>query len=225
MNIIGKNIKKLRLVKKMSQSAFAKHFGLSRASIGSYEEGRAEPKLDTLFNIASEFNLSLDALVSRELTTNEALGIRIDLLENSGLSRKGPRSEYRQDVALYDQSSVLRLKGTGLSEPASYLRLPNPGSNQRIAWALSGFEMIDKKSNLQQGDVLIFEETPKKAIGKKSLVLILNDQDAPVFGRIANESLSELQFDNPNTPNLPIDSKNNKLYWALHAVYSSSLVL
>ena len=71
MSYFGKNIKKIRSVKKMSQSVFAEQFNLTRASIGAYEEGRAEAKIDTVINIAKYFGISLDSLLTKELTINE----------------------------------------------------------------------------------------------------------------------------------------------------------
>jgi len=71
MSIIGKNIRKIRGVKGMNQTQFAELFKLSRASIGAYEEGRAEPKISTLMEIANYFSISLDKLLKKELTVNE----------------------------------------------------------------------------------------------------------------------------------------------------------
>ena len=74
MSYIGKNIKKLRSVKGLSQAKFAEIFDIKRASIGAYEEGRAEPKTDTIIKIANYFNLTLDDLLVRELTVNQLSG-------------------------------------------------------------------------------------------------------------------------------------------------------
>ena len=71
MSFIGKNIKKIRTVKKINQVDFAELFGLARASVGSYEEGRAEPKVDTIIAIANHFGISIDLLLKKELTVNE----------------------------------------------------------------------------------------------------------------------------------------------------------
>lgn len=73
MSKIGKNIKKIRGVKKLSQSVFAEVFGLSRTTVGAYEEGRAEPKIDTILQIAKYFGVSVDALLTKEMTINEVL--------------------------------------------------------------------------------------------------------------------------------------------------------
>ena len=76
MSYFGRNIKKIRSAKNISQTAFAEMFGLTRASIGAYEEGRAEAKLDTIIEIADYFNLSLEQLLKKELTINDIYRIR-----------------------------------------------------------------------------------------------------------------------------------------------------
>ena len=74
MQAINKNIKKLRSLKGLSQSDFAKLFDLSRANIGSYEEGRAQPKIDAVTRIANYFSISLDDFVNKELSVNDLSG-------------------------------------------------------------------------------------------------------------------------------------------------------
>lgn len=82
MSNIGKNIKKIRTIKKLSQASFAEIFSLARPSVGAYEEGRAEPKIDTVIQIARYFGLSVDILLTRDLTINELL--RFDSLRAMG---------------------------------------------------------------------------------------------------------------------------------------------
>jgi len=71
MSSIGKNIKKIRGVKGLNQSDFADLFDLKRASIGAYEEGRAEPKLGTIMEIANYFGISVDELLKKDLSVND----------------------------------------------------------------------------------------------------------------------------------------------------------
>ena len=77
MSYIGKNIRKIRHVKKLTQTAFAELFDIKRASIGAYEEGRAEPKVDTISSIANYFSISLDKFINKELTVNDLYGFDI----------------------------------------------------------------------------------------------------------------------------------------------------
>ncbi len=71
MSYLAINLKKLRKAKRLNQTEFAKIFGLTRATVGAYEEGRAEPKLDKLIEIANYFGLSLDQLIAKKLSINE----------------------------------------------------------------------------------------------------------------------------------------------------------
>jgi len=75
MSRFGKNIKKIRGLKQMTQSAFADLFDLSRTAVGAYEEGRAEPKLDTAVSIAKYFGISLDHLLCHDLSINHFHGL------------------------------------------------------------------------------------------------------------------------------------------------------
>ena len=84
MSLIGKNIKKIRTVKKLSQARFAELFSISRASIGSYEEERAEPKIDNIIEIANYFSIDLNLILKKELTVNEISGF--ELTDNKMLS-------------------------------------------------------------------------------------------------------------------------------------------
>ncbi len=67
--------------KKLTQTEFAELFDLKRTAVGSYEEGRAEPKIDTLIKISDYFKLSLDSLLRKELSINEIFRFREDLLQ------------------------------------------------------------------------------------------------------------------------------------------------
>lgn len=77
MFIIGNNIKKIRTVKKLNQSEFGKLFALSRASIGSYEEGRADPKIEKIIEIAKYFSIELNSFLKKELSVNEISGFKL----------------------------------------------------------------------------------------------------------------------------------------------------
>ena len=80
MSYFGKNIRKIRITKKLTQTEFAELFDLKRTAVGSYEEGRAEAKIATVIKIADYFKLSLDQLLRKELTINEIFHFKNDLL-------------------------------------------------------------------------------------------------------------------------------------------------
>lgn len=98
---IGENIKKIRQAKKISQADFAKLFNLARPSVGAYEEGRSEPKIETIIQIAEYFKISIDVLLTRQLTVSEIysfdqLNKKLDKVHQN----KSSRSKTAKDVAL-----------------------------------------------------------------------------------------------------------------------------
>ncbi|TZF92788.1 helix-turn-helix transcriptional regulator [Chryseobacterium panacisoli] len=71
MSFFGSNIKTIRQIKGLSQKAFADLFDLNRGVISSYEEGRAEPKIETILKVANHFNLDLDKFLTETLQPNQ----------------------------------------------------------------------------------------------------------------------------------------------------------
>lgn len=68
MTLIPNNIKFLRKKNGFTQETFAQALGINRPSVGAYEEGRADPRLTTLARMAELFNVSVDELISEDLT-------------------------------------------------------------------------------------------------------------------------------------------------------------
>lgn len=75
MSFFGTNIKKIRQVKGLSQKAFADLLDLNRGVISSYEEERAEPKIETILKVASHFSVDLDKLLTETLETDQLLNV------------------------------------------------------------------------------------------------------------------------------------------------------
>ncbi|MGV8139431.1 MAG: XRE family transcriptional regulator [Mangrovibacterium sp.] len=61
---IANNIRYLRKLNKLTQGDLADQLEMKRSLIGSYEEGRAVPKIVVLKQLATLFDLSIDQLVS-----------------------------------------------------------------------------------------------------------------------------------------------------------------
>src|SRR5699024_7497288 len=65
MNIIGKNIKKLRESEKLNQKELAKALNISNTTLSQYETGQRTPSDDIKIKIAEFFNVSIDYLLGR----------------------------------------------------------------------------------------------------------------------------------------------------------------
>src|SRR3989338_10416577 len=67
--VLGNNMKLLRKNKKKSQEEVAADLGLTRSSYSGYENGIAEPGLDTLVALGTYYAVPLDQLLTRDFTT------------------------------------------------------------------------------------------------------------------------------------------------------------
>lgn len=67
MSFIASNIKFLRKQKGLTQEELSKKIGVNRSMIGSYEEGRARPKLASIQLMAHYFKIGVDELVNLDL--------------------------------------------------------------------------------------------------------------------------------------------------------------
>ncbi|MFN4145864.1 MAG: helix-turn-helix domain-containing protein [Runella sp.] len=67
MSIVSDNMKYLRKLHGMTQEQFARRVGIKRASVGAYEEQRANPNLDVLKTMSRLFNVSVDDLLKKDL--------------------------------------------------------------------------------------------------------------------------------------------------------------
>lgn len=157
MSFFGKNIKKIRGVKSLSQQAFAELFGLKRATLGAYEEGRSEPKIETIIKIANYFSIPIDDLLTSELTVNALLQFKGDItIEVDSIKKKVfPEvplitSEYYVDyVRYYDKSKFISDLPT--------LKLPVDEKLSYRSFVVSSLEMTSNEKGLYPGDVVVGE--------------------------------------------------------------------
>ena len=68
MNHLKDNLKYLRAKHKLTQTHLADALGLNRPVIGSYEEGRAEPKAEVLIQMSKYFGVAAEALIEQDLS-------------------------------------------------------------------------------------------------------------------------------------------------------------
>lgn len=68
MGRIAKNIKHLRTLKNFTQEQLSFELDITKSRIGSYEEGRSEPPIETLIQLSNYFKLPIDALVKNDLS-------------------------------------------------------------------------------------------------------------------------------------------------------------
>lgn len=77
MNFLNQNIRYLRKLRHWTQDDLARHLEVKRSVIGSYEEGRAVPKIPVMQLISGTFELSIDDLINKNLSIDEPSSLDI----------------------------------------------------------------------------------------------------------------------------------------------------
>jgi transcriptional regulator with XRE-family HTH domain len=80
---IGSNLKHLRKKFGMTQDQLATQLGVNRPAVGSYEEGRAVPKISIIQSMAKLFRITLDQLINSDLSREDERIRNLDVDSNS----------------------------------------------------------------------------------------------------------------------------------------------
>ena len=152
LSYFGKNIRKIRIAKKLSQTEFAKIFNLTRASIGAYEEGRAEAKIDKIIEIAKYFDITIEQLLTKKITINEIY--HYNKVENS-LKFLNKNSSQEIPFIKYSQQTeyIENIDNQDFINKTQHIKLPNIFNNNYRA-----FEFFSQKSDLYNNSILVCEK-------------------------------------------------------------------
>lgn len=222
MSFFGKNIKKIRSVKGLSQQGFAELFDLKRATLGAYEEGRSEPKIETLIKVANYFSIQIDALLTNELTVNELLKFKGDLTTYAeDLKREQfplipciTDSTVKEYVTLFDKENFIKELPT--------IQLPlNPAKEFR-GYTVTNLEMTSHDKGFYPKDIVIGEKVPKPIIKKlnNGTLTFVVVGDKIIFRRlyITNDNIV-LRADHKNIQDEEFAISDVKELWRVRYVF------
>jgi len=197
MSYVGKNIKKIRSIKKISQNAFSELFELSRTAVGSYEEGRAEPKIETIIQIANYFGVSIDVLLTKELTVNDLY--HFDIFDINKIKRKDASATQKDGisfVSIEKRKDYFKHKGeSSFISSLPTVSLPIAVNISLRAFEHEGDEMIYQEIGIHPHDILVC--TPVKK--EKSISLEKNE----VYVFVLEGSVLVQRF----------EAENKEVYW------------
>lgn len=225
MTKIGANIKKIRTTKGLSQQSFADLFDLTRGNISSYEENRAEPRIETAVRIANYFCIPLEKFINDQLTINEILQFNGDklLVEETQLIQLHLREIPFINDNIYIRCSYQEL---AFNDWAAFPRLVLPETTRNHLIALTFNNNIPHHAALpqyQMHDVLIFEEVTQQNIhlcqhktglytSEKEIMLGRYEMNPPEIHLVLNDFRKQA-----------FDFSQPKLFWKLFAVYQHVL--
>lgn len=200
MSLVSQNIKHLRKRLGLTQEQFAEKIGIKRSLLGAYEEGRADPRLNNLLNMAKEFNVSVDMLISKELIIMTDQEIEALMEQEANKPASGGRKEdFRVLAITVDEQGAENIELVpqkasagylnGYSDPEYLEELPRfklpvlPETGTFRAFEISGDSMLP----LQPGTVIIgkYTESVKDIKNGKTYVLV-TEQEGVVYKRVFN---------------------------------------
>jgi transcriptional regulator with XRE-family HTH domain len=218
MSFFGKNIKKIRGVKKLSQQAFADIFLLKRATLGAYEEGRSEPKIDTIIKVANYFSISIDTILTKEITVNQLLSFDgvittdVNQVVKNGFVEIPFLSELNLKAFIFD------FKKSKTYELLPKICLPVKKTNDMLAFAIQDLMMVSNEEGLFPGDVVICTYEIPSNIEEGEVVLVLINDNMIVRRFSKTTSAYFLSADHVNIAPLNIDFNTTIFFWKVTEV-------
>lgn len=214
MTHIGTNIKKLRKVKGLSQQAFAELFNLTRGNISSYEELRAEPKIEIIAKIAKYFSIPLNHLIEKNLSVNEILNFNDYFEEITPLvSQRGFKH-----IPFFDRQA-LSMENNGLDQLANRPLLVLPLYSQNDFIAVEYYSTIPQPNSLKisEGSVLFFERitTTNCHTLEKTYGLYFSKEAIFLGEFVTNDSTISLELSPWKKEDLP--KEDFTCFWKLHS--------
>ncbi|WP_242928958.1 XRE family transcriptional regulator [Pontibacter vulgaris] len=204
MEKVTSNIRYLRKKNGYTQAQLAEKLDIKRSLVGAYEEGRAEPKLSTLVNIAQLFNITLDELITLNLA--ESTGVKQVGNESGGKLRVlaiTVDKEEKENIELVPyKASAGYLNGYADPEfiedlPRFKLPMLGAGGTYR-AFEISGDSMLP----IASGTVIVGRFIDEwSSIKDGTPCIIVSQKEGVVFKRIYNKApdstVLRLHSDNP----------------------------
>lgn len=197
MSKTSKNIRHLRQLKGWSQEVLAEKLDITRARIGSYEEERCDPPIETLIKMSKLFHLAVDVLVKCDLRKHN-LESMIKIGDNRLLF------PIVIDKENNDKIEVITAKASagylnGYADPEYFEKLPLMNLPFRITGKHRAFPIKgDSMPPLRDGSFVVGKYVESlKDVKDGNTYVLLTKEDGIVYKRIYNKgSALELHSDN-----------------------------
>ena len=220
MSNFGQNIRKIRNVKKLSQQAFAELFDLKRATLGAYEEARSEPRIETIIKIANHFSISIDDLLTENLTINKLLRFKEDI-DFSGSFYEEQLSSVPCIFPQLEIEYIRQCDDQAFVEELPKLRLPLLSNSRKRAFIVSNFEMSSKHNGITPNDMVIGEWRDLERLEEiepDALVLVVTNHRL-ILRKLELKDQLNLVASNTGFDPIELDKKEIKEIWEIKHVF------
>ena len=205
MNYLASNIRFLRKQKELTQDALALEIDVNRSMIGSYEEGRAVPRIGVLQNLSVFFGVNIDDLINKDLSSGYTKDLDFKGAQLRVLTTVVDRDDREMITIVPFKASAGYLSGYGDKEyigqlPRFSLPLPEFGNERtRRVFQIRGDSMLP----IQPGSYVLCEylqDWSGLVDGETYVLLTLND--GIVYKRVFKQDGQNhewvLKSDNPD---------------------------
>lgn len=218
MSSFGKNVKKIRGVKKMSQQVFADLFDLKRATLGAYEEGRSEPKIDTIIKVANYFSITIDDMLTKEITINQLLsfdeGITTDMNHMVKASFVDVPYVNEFNIGLFIPEFI----NTNSYQSLPKITVPFHEEQNVLAFAVQDLMMVYKEEGLYPGDIVLGIQKNVNEIDSGKAVIAIVNHKIHVRRLYKQNKEFSLEADHVNIPPVLLQPEDSISFWEISAV-------
>lgn len=231
MTTVSKNIKILRKSARLTQEQLAEKIGIKRSLLGAYEEGRADPRLNNLLAIARIFKVSVDQLISSDVSNPEEMrgfsNARADgatALKILSITVDNSNNENIELVPYKASAGYLN----GYADPEYIGELPRfqlpflPSSGTYRAFEITGDSMLP----LTSGTIVIGQYVERlDEIKNGETYILLSQKEGVVYKRLIYQKENNSLFlisDNKNYPPYSIDAAEVLEIWEAKTYISRS---
>jgi len=222
MSLISENLKHLRKQLGFTQEQMAEQLGIKRSLLGAYEEGRADPRISNLLKFAEIFSLSVDQIITRDLTkTNQPAEPSAPVKPKDKLKVLSITVDKnnKENIELVPQKAAAGYLN-GYADPEYIEELPRfqlpilPGNATYRAFEISGDSMLPLKS----GTIVIgqYIDDISSIKNGKTYIFITRDEGI-VYKRVYrysdNQELFCLASDNRQYSTYDMDAKEFLEIW------------
>lgn len=232
MTTVSKNIKFLRKKDRLTQEQLAEKIGIKRSLLGAYEEGRADPRLNNLLVIARIFDVSVDKLISSDISDPQASS-DTDTTSSHGKNNGLKILSITVDKDNKENIELVPYKASagylnGYADPEYIGELPRfqlpflPTAGTYRAFEIVGDSMLP----LQSGTIIIGQYVEQiNDIKNGETYVLLTQKEGVVYKRIINQKGNNALFlisDNEHYPPYTVEANEVLEIWEAKTYISKS---
>ncbi len=218
MSIAGRNLKYLRKLRGWTQEDAANKLNIKRSLIGAYEEERADPRLEVLEKLSSIFKLSLDELLTTELSEKSD-----NYLQKRRQMKLGAVEEMRIPFVPVKAAAgyLAGYADTEFIDELNTFTLPMLTRGEYRAFEIIGDSMMPTPS----GSVIVGEKVNDlESVKNNGAYIVVSRSEGIVYKRVVKNNKAKnkltLVSDNPQYQPYQVDTADVLEFWQASLVIS-----